>query len=228
MGYQSRPDVCFQAKCLSSKFGKATRSDLKAALKKMQKLQGEPTKMCFPDLGSVEEWTIVGYGDAGIRSMPDKLSSVGGQVIMITNVSKGQACVLNWRSKKLVRKVVSSLAGEALALVATVGEIVYNKAILKQIFGEVVDQVPVVVYTDSKNLHEAVFSTSLVDDAWLIPDIAILKEAIENGTIGSFRRVSADDMLANCLTKAGASAEQLMTVLQTGQYELPLGVDEAS
>ena len=228
VGYQSRPDVCFQAKCLSSKFGKATRSDLKAALKKMQKLQGEPTKMCFPDLGSVEEWTIVGYGDAGIRSMPDKLSSVGGQVIMITNVTKGQACVLNWRSKKLVRKVVSSLAGEALALVATVGEIVYNKAILKQIFGEVVDQVPVVVYTDSKNLHEAVFSTSLVDDAWLIPDIAILKDAIENGTIGSFRRVSADDMLANCLTKAGASAEQLMTVLQTGQYELPPGVDESS
>ena len=228
VGYQSRPDVCFQAKCLSSKFGKATKSDMKTAMKKMQKLQGEPTKMCFPDLGSVQDWTIVGYGDAGIRSMPDKLSSVGGQVIMITNAVKGKACILNWRSKKLVRKVVSSLAGEALALVATVGEIVYNKAILKQIFGEVIEDVPVVVYTDSRNLHEAVFSTSLVDDAWLIPDIAILKEAIENNTINSFRRVTAEDMLANCLTKAGASAEQLMTVLQTGQYELPSGVDDSS
>ena len=147
---------------------------------------------------------------------------------MITNAAKGKACILNWRSKKLVRKVVSSLAGEALALVATVGEIVYNKAILKQIFGEVIEGVPVVVYTDSRNLHEAVFSTSLVDDAWLIPDIAILKEAIENGTINSFRRVTAEDMLANCLTKAGASAEQLMTVVQTGQYELPSGVEESS
>ena len=227
VGYQSRPDVCFQAKCLSSKFGKATKSDLKTAYKKMQKLQGEPTKMCFPDLGTVQEWTIVGYGDAGIRSMPDKLSSVGGQVIMIANAEKGKACVLNWRSKKLVRKVVSSLAGEALALVATVGEIVYNKAILKQIYGEVIEEVPVVVYTDCRNLHEAVFSTSLVEDAWLIPDIAILKESIEKGTINYFRRVESEDMLANCLTKAGASAEKLMTVLQTGQYEIPPGVDES-
>ena len=114
-----------------------------------------------------------------------------------------------------------------MALVATVGEIVYNKAILKQIYGEVIEEVPVVVYTDCRNLHEAVFSTSLVEDAWLIPDIAILKESIEKGTINNFRRVESEDMLANCLTKAGASAEKLMTVLQTGQYEIPPGVDES-
>ena len=35
LGYQSRPDVCVEAKCLSSKFGKKTKSDLKSALKRM-------------------------------------------------------------------------------------------------------------------------------------------------------------------------------------------------
>ena len=76
IGYQSRPDVSFEAKCLSTKFGKATKADLKISLKKMQKLQGVHTKMFFPKLGPLTELTLVGYADAGIRSMPDKLSSV--------------------------------------------------------------------------------------------------------------------------------------------------------
>ena len=226
VGYQSRPDVCFQAKCLSSKFGKATKTDLKIALKKIQKIQGESTRMCFPDLGEVNNWTIVGYGDAGIRSLPDKLSSVGGQVIMIINKAKSRGCILNWRSKKLLRKVTSSLAGEALAMVATIGEIVYNKAILKQIYGDVIDSVPVVIFTDSKNLSEAIRSTKLVDDAWLIPDIAVIKEALEKGTITCVKRVASEDMLANCLTKTGASAEKLMAVLRTGKYVMPSDADQ--
>ena len=223
--YTSAIKVCFEAKCLSTKFGKATKGDLKSALKKMQKLQGVHTRMSFPDLGSVEEWTFVGYGDAGIKSMPDKLSSVGGQVILVANARKNLACVLNWRSKKLTQIVVSSLAGEALAVVATIGEMVYSKAIFKQIYGDIIDSIPVILYTDSRNLHEAIHSTTLVDDAWLIPDIAIIKEALSQGTISSVRRVTSEDMLANCLTKAGASAEQLMGVLQSGHYVIPLGLD---
>ena len=95
ISYQSRPDVCFEAKVLSTKFGKATKGDLKSALKKMQKLQGVPTKMSFPDLGSIREWTFVGYGDAGLKSMPDKSSSVGGQVVLVANGKREAACVLN-------------------------------------------------------------------------------------------------------------------------------------
>ena len=224
VGYQSRPDVCFAGKSLSTKFGKATKGDLKVALKKIQKLQGIHTKMFFPRMGSLSQLTFVGYGDAGIRSMPDKLSSVGGQVILLADSLQNVACVLSWRSKKLLRKVISSLAGEALALVAAIGEMVYNKAILKQVYGEFVEEVPVIMFTDSRNLYEAVHSTSLVEDAWLIPDIAVIKDALSNGTISSLRRVSGDDMLANCLTKSGASAEQLMMVLQTGKYVIPEGL----
>ena len=62
---------------------------------------------------------------------------------------------------------------------------------------------------------------------WLIPDIAIIKEAVEVGTISCVRRVSSEDMLANCLTKAGASADGLMEVLQTGRYVIPEGLDMA-
>ncbi len=196
-------------------------------VKKMQKLKGETTHMCFPNLGNIGEWSIVGYCDAGIKSMPDKLTSVGGQVVLLVNQNKHLACVLNWRSKKLVRKVISSLAGKALAMVALIEDIVYHKTILSQIFGEAINSIPTIIFTDSKNLHDSIHSTSLVDDAWLIPDIAIIQEALVQETVTCVRRVSKKDMLADCLTKAGASGETLMHVLQTGQYDIPsAGEDE--
>ena len=225
VGSHSRPDVCFEAKALSTKFGKATKADLKSAMKKMMKLKGADTVMFFPDLGPVEEWNLVAYCDAGIKSLPDKINSVGGQVILLVNPRNETACVLNWRSKKLKRKVVSSLAGEALAMVAVIGEVVYNVAILSQIYGDIVNTLPVIVFTDSKNLHEAIYSSCLVDDAWLIPDIAMIKEAKEQGTVSDIRRVAGKDMIANCLTKAGASAEDLLHILHTGRYRLPSGVN---
>ena len=76
------------------------------------------------------------------------------------------------------------MAGEALACVATIGEIVYTRAIMKQMYGDVLDSVPVVIFTDSKNLYEAVHSSSLVDDAWLITDVAIIKDALKDSTMG--------------------------------------------
>ena len=177
-------------------------------------------------MGSVTEWNLVAYCDAGIRSLLDKINSVGGQVILLVNIKRGSACVLSWRSKKLKRKVASSLAGEALAMVAVIGEVEYNKAILSQIYGEIIDHLPVVVFTDSKNLYEAINSMCLVDDAWLIPDVAMIKEAKEQGTVTEIRRLSGKDMIANCLTKAGASAEDLLHILRTGKYNMPPGLGE--
>ena len=116
------------------------------------------------------------------------------------------------------------MAAECLALVATIGEIVYTKAILKKIYGEKIDGVPVIIFTDSKNLAWSVTSSSMVEDAWLITDVAIVKEALEQGTVNSLRRVASGDMLADCLTKLGAPSDKLMEVLQSGQYEIPEGL----
>ena len=220
-----RPDLCFEAKSLSTKFGKAKQKDLKSAVKKLLKVKSQTTKMIFPDLGEVANWIVIGHGDAGIRSLPDKLSSVGGSVVMLANKETKRVCVLNWRSKKLVRKVVSSLAGEALAMNDTIGEVVYNKAVLRQIFGPKMDKVPVIIVTDSNNLFKSIYSTSLVEDGRLVPDIAVIKEAIEQGVITEVRRVKGEEMIANGLTKSGASSSLLTNVLQTGLYDLPGGLE---
>ena len=140
----------------------------------------------------MNEWVLVGQGDAGIKSMSDKLTSVGGQVLMMVNRRTNKTCVLGWRSRQLKRKVVSSLAGEALAMTGIIGKPVYTKSVLSQIYGKRVYKIPVIIVRDSKNLEEAVQSTKLVDDPWLVPDIAIIKEALQDGTITAVKRVPSE------------------------------------
>ena len=96
VGHHCRPDVCFEAKALSSKFGKATKQDLKVAMKKIQKLKSQKTKIVYPNLGNISDWLLLGHRDAGIKSMPDKLTSVGGQVILVVNRTTNHTCVLGW------------------------------------------------------------------------------------------------------------------------------------
>ena len=84
-------------------------------------------------------------------------------------------------------------------------------------------KIPTVVVTDSNNLVQAIESTSLVADPWLRPDIAVVKEAVENKTVNCVRWVCSADMLADCLTKMGATAEKLLEVMSSGMYELPGG-----
>ena len=178
-------DLSFKTKVLTTQYGKATKHDLRLAGKLLQRLKAQSTQMFFPNLGESDDWEFLGYGDAGVKSMPDRVSGCGGHVVLLFNCILKKACILRWRSKKLKRKVISSLAGEALALYDTTGEIVYIRSILRQIYGRIIDNIPTTLITDSRNLHEAIYSTSQVDDPWLIPDIAALKEALDQGTIPS-------------------------------------------
>ena len=224
IAYTSRPDLCFEVKSLSSKYGKAKKSDLRAVKRKIALLKSEEdSEMRYPNMGEVNEWVLVGFGDAGIKSMPDKMTSISGQVILLCNKVTGATAVLNWRSKKLRRKVTSSLAGECYAMIAVIGELVYTKAVLSQIYGQRMKDIPTIVVTDCKNLEEAVHSSSLVEDRWLITDVAAIKEALERKEITEIQRVPSERMIANCLTKAGASGKELLTILRTGKFHIPEG-----
>ena len=73
-------------------------------------MKSRKIKMGFPDLGNMKDWMLVGHGDAEIESMPDKITSVEGQsIIMMVNKETHKT----WKSRKLKGKVISSLAGEA-------------------------------------------------------------------------------------------------------------------
>ena len=139
-------------------------------------------------------------------------------VMMLCNLIFNISRVLSWKSKKIERKVAGSLASEALEIGVTIGEIIYIKSILSQIFfGSRAQSIPVMVM-DAKSFEAVINSTSLVEDRWLVPDIAAIKETVEQRTVNCIKRVSIDEMLANGLIKQGAGAANLLKVLHTGEY----------
>ena len=112
------------------------KKDLQTACKRMLKFKSETMTMRFPDLGKgINDWVLVGHGDASIKSMPDKITSVAGHVVMLCNKVTNACIILRWKSKQIRRKVVSSLAGETLAMIGMIGELVYTKAMLEELFG---------------------------------------------------------------------------------------------
>ena len=211
----SRPDLAFDNLVLSLRLGKATARDMKQACKVIKKMKNGETTMKFVDLGPVEGWTVQGFGDAGYKSLPDKTSSCGGQVIIVSNVQLGIACVLDWKSKKLKRVVTSSTAAETYAANDTLDEMVYVKSVLVELFKERAVDVPLELVTDSKNLHKSVLGSTLVENPRLRTEVAKLKESLKNRELSKFDRVEGQRMLADVLTKKGAAGFKLMHLLRT-------------
>ena len=222
LGNHSRPDIVFDHIALSTRIGKATVGDMNRALKISKKLHASTTEMKFSALGNMSDWVIEAFADAGYRSLPDGLSSCGGQVVVIRDSKSNSACVLSWRGRKLRRIVTSSTAAETLALNDVVSEIVYLQAVLSEIFGDAIVKIPINVYTDSSNVKKAVHSTAMVDDPRLRTEIAILKESLEKGEITRLVCIPGKHMIANCMTKRGASGKDLLGVLNNGRLSDPL------
>ena len=152
-------------------------------------------------MGKLKELELIGHDDAGVKSHPDKTTSGGGHVIVLCNTKICAMCVLNWKSRKIRRVVDGSLAGGVLTTADTIGELVYKKAVPGFIFGDKLSAIIVIVMMDSQDLYMAVQGSGLVEDAWTIPDVACIKEAVKNGNINALVKVKGSDVLANCLMK---------------------------
>ena len=79
------------------------------------------------------------YRDTGYKSLLDKMLSCGGRAIVVTNA----------KMKMLVTN-------------QSIGEAMYIKAVLKETQGEGVVDIPMKVYTYSKNLNKAAYTSALV------------------------------------------------------------------
>ena len=76
-------------------------------------------------------------------------------------------------------------------------------------------RVSIVGFVDNKSLVEAIYSTKLVSDKSLRIDIGAIKQMLKSN-IEQVKWVPGDSQLANCLTKKGASGEQLLSVFRSG------------
>ena len=222
LGNHSRPDLAFDHISMSTKLGKATGGDLQQAIKVTKKLLASTTEIRFPCLGNMSKWVMEVFADAGFQSLPDHMSSCGGQVVFVRDSDTNFACVLSWKARKLRRVVTSSTAAETLALNEVISEVIFLKSLLSEIYGTDIHKIPTNLYTDSKNVMKAVHSTSMVDDPRLRTELACIKESLEKGEITNLFHILSTKMLANCMTKKGASAKDLLGVLRNGYLLDPL------
>jgi hypothetical protein len=209
---QSRPDLSYTVVELSTKFKQPQLEDLKKANKAIIRLTANPVKLLFPKItGGLK---IVIYSDAAFRNLPDQISSGRGHIVFLTG-GGGRAAPLGWTSNKVKRVVGSTVAAEALSLKMGLDHGFYLRAILAEVLAVDMFKIPIIAHIDSNNLFEAVYSTKFVEDKKLRLDIAQIQEAIAKEKV-ELRWIRAGDMLADCLTKSGAKADQLLTVLTTG------------
>ena len=221
LSMSARPDISFEVKLLTMRYGKATKGDLSSAIKLLKKIKRVATKITIPDMGEIKDWIIVAYADAATKKV-DNAYSVAGYVVFLVNEKNNYAVPLTWSSKKIERVVTSSLGAEALAMVKVIGIVYFIKEILKQMYGVTAGDIPCLVLTDSKDLYESVHNIKNPQDKRLIGDILQIKQAIAiDNIITEVRHVSGSEMLADPLTKGGLNADELLNVIRCGVLKVP-------
>ena len=210
----SRPDVSFDVVNLSTHFRNAKVQDLIYANKVVRKLQAQDVVVLFPKLKMNNELRILLYTDSAYKNLCEKMSSCAGYIVFLVD-SNNRCCPLQWKSNKIQRIVNSTLAAEALALENGIKEAIYQQALLRELF----EHFPLKIecYVDNKGVVDSVHSTHAVDDQLTRLSIAIVREHLRKGEIDSVTHIYGENMIADPLTKEGASSNLLLDVLKTGR-----------
>ena len=209
---QTRPDVAFAVCMLSSAISHANVGNVLHLNKIVENLKSESVKLCFPQLGRLEYCHLECYSDASFGNITGGVSQ-GGYIVFLACLN-GLKCPISWQSRRIRRVVKSTLAAEALALLDGAEAAVYLVQIIREIGGDK-SQLKVKCYVDNKSLVDALYSSKSVDDKRLRIDIAVLKDMMERKEIESVSWIATSFQLANCLTKGGAPARQLIAAISS-------------
>lgn len=211
----TRPDLKWDVYFYSRKNGTPTISDMIGLNGIVSKLN-EKKHIRFPKLQLKDGLKIIVHSDASFSNLDQKVNSGRGYIIFLC--SEDQAAVLAWASNKVKRVVSSTLESEALALIDGLNHAHALRDILSNLlYGGIIDSaLSIVAFVDSKQLHDAIYSSRSVSDHRLRRDIANVKERLEIGEVSQVRWIATTEMLADPLTKCGADPRKLDYVLDTG------------
>ena len=218
----TRPDLSFDARELSTKNKEATYDDLKHANKVLKKAQLEKD-VClkFTKLGKLEDLKVVTYTDSSYRNAENKEKSVGGRLIVLAN-KKGECNPLLWKSKTIQQVCKSVKTAETRSLERGLEDAIYLARMIQEIYtGKVTEnQIPVEVKIDSKTLHDSLHSTKQVDEKTIRHLLSWIKQQIEEKTVQQIDWVCAEDQLADVFTKKNAKTDSILSVIQEGNLLL--------
>ena len=118
----SRLDLAFDVLEHSSKFKRATKSDLNKCLKSVKKCKKETAVTKFPSLRFDIPMKMILFSDASFANLPDNVSSSLGYIIFIMNHNDNSSAI-SWRVNRIKRICRSTLAAETMALIEGIKEL---------------------------------------------------------------------------------------------------------
>ena len=207
-----RPELCFRVAELSTHFKNGSVSHLKMINKCIKDVQSNPVMVQYPKLRN--ELIIVGFCDAALHNMDDRVSSGGGYIIFLADKGLRSAPV-SWTSTKIKRVVRSSLAAEALIAVECADAMYYIKAMIGEILKS---EVRMVLVTDSNNLVESLKSPHPVQEKRLRVDMAALRKDVTDGVF-EIKHCVGSKQVADILTKTGVNADLIRRVINQGSLK---------
>ena len=211
----TRPELCYKVAELSTHFKSKNIGHLKLINKSIKAIQDKMIAVQYSKLEG--ELVIVGFCDAALNNMDDKVLSGGGYIVFLVDKELRSAPIV-WSSTKIKRIVRSSLAAKALKAVECSDIIVYIKSPVKEVMKIEDTDVKMLVVTDSNNLKEALGSPHTVQGKRLRVDLAALKEDIMNGVV-QIRHCSGSRQIADVLLKSGANPDLIRRVMSSGSLE---------
>ena len=217
-GDNTRPDISFDARHLSTRNKTATYGDLKLANKVLKKAQLEKdVKIKFQKLGDIQSLKVVAYTDSSYRNTENSEKSVGGRLIVLAN-SEGKCNPLVWKSKTIQQVCKSVKSAETRSLERGMEDSIYLARMIKEVYSGRVseDQIPVSVRIDSKTLLDSIYSTKQVDEKTIRHLVAWIKQQLETKAVESIKWVCSNEQLADVFTKKNANTESILSVVTEG------------
>ena len=133
-----------------------------------------------------------------------------------------------WQSRRIRRDVNSTLAAECIAAVEAAEACVHLQKLVHEMMyrGNTHNKIPISILCDNRSLVDAVHTSTAVQNKRLQIEVGILRDMVQLSELEEFRWISTNLQVANTLTKAGCSSENLHQILkghmlfcpQSGQF----------
>ena len=214
----TRPDLAYDTLSMSMKTKHAKVADMRKLNKIVKKAREGDSVVTFKKVGKMEDLKIIAMSDASFKSVDDKVRSVEGRVIFLSDGVR--ASPLEWKSKKIPQVCESTKTAETRAADKATDDAIYFARLIKEIYTGVksLDQLPVIVYTDSRPTIESIYSTRQVDRKTVRHVIQSMKDALERGEVSEFKYSNTKEMLADVLTKDSVRNTELHDTVKSGSF----------
>ena len=201
---------------MSMKTKHSTVEDMRKLNKIVRKAKEGDLVVKFKRIGKMEDIKIIAMADASFKSMDEKVRSVEGRVIFLSDGVN--ASPLDWKARKIPQVCESTKTAKTRVADKATDDVIYFARLIKEIYTGVksLDQIPVIVYTDSKPTIESIYSTRQVERKTVLHVIQSMKDALDRGEISKFKYVNTKEILADVLTKDSVKNTELNNTVKLG------------